>query len=150
MNFWSCAIEISVSSRLSLAIDNNAQIVSLRIDCLLATEISHLKISPGTSLNCTRISAFLESKALPAFMIKGTPAASRQMVLTTVQYQNSIWMKLPSNVKIPCNFFCWNTTKLLQSEHGCILPSHRSLLMCRMMLANVGVTESLGTVGSSL
>jgi hypothetical protein len=75
---------------LSLAIDNNAQIVSLKIDCLLVTEISHLKISPGTSLNCTRISAFLESKALPAFMIKGTPAESRTMVLTNVQYQNSI------------------------------------------------------------
>jgi hypothetical protein len=36
-----------------------------------------LKISPGTSLNCTRISAFLESKALPAFMTNGTPAKSR-------------------------------------------------------------------------
>jgi hypothetical protein len=34
----------------------------------------HLKMSPGTSLNCTRTSAFLEFNALPALRMKGTPA----------------------------------------------------------------------------
>jgi hypothetical protein len=32
-----------------------------------------LNISPGTSLNWTRISAFLEFNAFPAFSMKGTP-----------------------------------------------------------------------------
>nr|GMD01222.1 hypothetical protein Iba_chr05fCG5380 [Ipomoea batatas]GMD01224.1 hypothetical protein Iba_chr05fCG5400 [Ipomoea batatas] len=36
----------------------------------------HLNISPGTSLNWTRISAFLELSAFPALSIKGTPATS--------------------------------------------------------------------------
>lgn len=31
-------------------------------------------MSPGTSLNCTRTSAFLELSALPALRMKGTPA----------------------------------------------------------------------------
>lgn len=38
----------------------------------------HLNISPGTSLNWTRISAFLEFKAFPAFRMKGTPVKRRQ------------------------------------------------------------------------
>lgn len=40
----------------------------------------HLKISPGASLNCTRISAFRESKALPAFKMNGTPATIKDNV----------------------------------------------------------------------
>uniref|UniRef100_A0A0A9CI73 Glucose-6-phosphate 1-dehydrogenase, cytoplasmic isoform n=1 Tax=Arundo donax TaxID=35708 RepID=A0A0A9CI73_ARUDO len=34
----------------------------------------HLKMSPGTSLNCTRTSALLEFNALPALRMKGTPS----------------------------------------------------------------------------
>lgn len=35
--------------------------------------VLHLNMSPGTSLNWTLISAFLEFNAFPAFSIKGTP-----------------------------------------------------------------------------
>jgi hypothetical protein len=38
-------------------------------------------MSPGASLNCTRTSAFRDSKALPAFMMKGTPETSIQKKL---------------------------------------------------------------------
>lgn len=49
----------------------------------LTSEYIHLKMSPGTSLNCTRISAFLEFNALPALRMKGTPVGYEYLGVNT-------------------------------------------------------------------
>lgn len=89
----------------------------------------HLNMSPGTSLNWTLISAFLEFNAFPAFSMNGTPAKDG------VGNEN----KERGNIAY----------KFKKKFQGTI-PSHLSLCIRRTTVEKVGVFEWSGTVGSSV
>jgi hypothetical protein len=73
-------------------------------------------------------------------MTNGTPAKVDQH-LTNIHPDLSL--------KLPVSIISIGNQLNYKVSSG-ILPSHRSFFMRRMILANVGVEESLGTVGSSL
>lgn len=69
----------------------------------------HLKMSPGTSLNWTRISAFLEFKAFPAFSIKGTPAGKKNGIdqLKEIKNKNCVFNPNKRSSKTNVNIWWW-------------------------------------------
>lgn len=66
--------------------------------CLIDTSAGNMLRAPGTLRNCTRISAFLWLRALPALMMKGTPShlsvESNSFTRPPVHKDSYLWLQI--------------------------------------------------------